>query len=284
MDKNGRYLVTGGSGYLGHALIGRMIAQGYKNLTVLARHEDSLMRLKEAYPDVEIIAGDVADPYVCQKACEGKTGIFHLGAFKHVRMAESDTWQCIRTNVIGTSTLLGVTAITKPELFVFISTDKASNVKGVYGATKLLGEKLVQEFARANTATQYRVIRYGNVWGSTGSIAVKWERLMREGKEVVVTEPKATRFYFTVDEAVDLIFACIEQGKDASPMSMKMKAVSLGTVLEACLEVYGGSPVKVIGLQRGENMHETCDGVNFSDEAEQYTKDEFIRKFLCPTK
>jgi FlaA1/EpsC-like NDP-sugar epimerase len=76
-----------------------------------------------------------------------------------------------------------------------------------------------------------------------------------------------------------LIFECLEKAKDSTPYIPKMKAASMQTALEACQEVYGKSPVKVIGLQVGENMHETMDGLIFSNQVEQYTKEEF-KKFL----
>lgn len=282
MVKNGKYLITGGSGFLGNTLISRLVAQNSYRLVVLARNEGELLKLQDKFPDVEIIPGDVADQYVCEKACRDVDGIFHLAAFKHVRMAEMNTQRCIRSNIIGTLNLLNMSLKFKPDIFVLISTDKAANIRGVYGATKLLGEKLVEEFAEVNSDTKYRVVRYGNVWNSTGSFITKWRPLMKAGQEVMVTDPGATRFFFTVDDAVSLIFRSIDEGKDAKPFVPAMKAVSIGTVLEACQEVYGKCPVKTIGLQAGENMHETMDGKIFSNEVEQYTKEDFIKEFLCP--
>lgn len=284
MVKNGKYLITGGSGFLGTALISRLADAGLYNLVVLARNEGELIKLQDRFPDIEIIAGDIADPYICEKACHNVDGIFHLAAFKHVRMAETNTYRCVKSNIIGTINLLNMSLKFKPDIFVLISTDKAANIRGVYGATKLIGEKLVEEFAEVNNKTQYRVVRYGNVWNSTGSFITKWRPLMKAGQEVIITDPYATRFFFTVDDAVSLIFRSIEEGKDAKPFVPTMKAVRMGTVLEACQEVYGTCPVKTIGLQTGENMHETMDGKIFSNEVEQYTKEDFIKEFLCHTK
>lgn len=103
---------------------------------------------------------------------------------------------------------------------------------------------------------------------------------MEAGKEVILTDPDATRYFWTVDEAIDLIFECIENAKDSIPYIPTMKAISMGKALEACQEVYGVCPVKTIGLQEGENMHETMDGINFSDTADQFTKEEFKERFL----
>jgi len=131
-----------------------------------------------------------------------------------------------------------------------------------------------------NPDTKYRVVRYGNVWGSNGSIITKWKPKFEKGEEVILTDPDASRFFWTMKEAVDLIFECMDKATNSDPYIPKMKAVTMGTVLEACMEVYGKSPVKIIGLQNGENKVETTDGIIFSDTCEQFTKEEFIEKFL----
>jgi len=176
-----------------------------------------------------------------------------------------------------------------PEVLVFISTDKAAQPSGVYGCSKKIGEQLVAEAQRINPETRYRVLRYGNVWGSTGSIATKWRPLIERGEEVTLTDPDASRFFWTVTEAVDLIFQAVNTTiGGCDPIVPKMKAVKMGVVLEACIEHFmqssgngrARSEVNIIGLQPGENKTETTDGVIFSDQVEQFTKAEFIKKFL----
>lgn len=284
MRKEGKILVVGGAGFLGQELIARLLLHGYEDILAVGRNEGNLVSLKEKFPAVEILPGDIADPFICAKACDGAETVLHLAAFKHVTLAEQNVYECMKSNIIGTMNLLEQTRIKAPAEFVFISTDKASKLRGVYGVSKYVGEKLILEYSRINPATQYRIIRYGNVWQSTGSFITKWEPLIRAGKEVVLTEPDATRFFFTVSEAVDLIFDALANGTDAHPRIPKIKGVSMGTVLECCQEVWGECPVRIIGLQEGENMHETMDGKLFSNEVEQYTKEEFKANFLCPTK
>lgn len=272
-----KYLVTGGSGFLGSRLIARLISEGIKNLVVVARDEGKLIALKAKFPELEIITGDIADPVVAQKACHGCDGIFHLAAFKHIGLAENNAWTCIQSNVTGTMNLLKESNATIFDFFVFVSTDKAANMKGVYGASKLIGEKLVTEFAKMNPETKYLSIRFGNIWRSTGSFIEKWQSLMESGKEVVLTDPAATRFFLKAERAVDLIMQNVGAEGLLFP---KMKAINMGTVLEACHQVFGPSPVKITGLQEGENMHETIDGKIFSGDVTQFTKDEFIDEFL----
>lgn len=160
-------------------------------------------------------------------------------------------------------------------------------MNGVYGATKFIGEKAVVEFSKMNPLTKYLTVRYGNVFRSTGSFIFKWEKAVEEGREIVLTDPDATRFFFPVEGAVDLVLAAVSRGAEGL-LIPKIKAVSMGTVAEAFDEVHGkdGRTIawKTIGLQPGENKHETMDGEQFSNEVAQYTKDEFKEIFLCPTK
>lgn len=275
-------LVVGGTGFLAEALIPRLKG----NIRVLARNEGKLVSLREKYPNIEIMTGDIADEWTVKKAMKGMDRIYHLAAMKSVDIAEQQVFSCINTNLIGTLNLLLESLNTRPELFVFISTDKAAQVNGVYGATKMLSERLIIEAQELNPETTYRTVRYGNVIGSSSSFLTKWIPNMKKGVEVCITDPNMTRFFWTKDEAVDLIFKCIDEAKDATPFIPEMKGISMGKVLEACQEVYGYCPVKTIGNRGGENMHETMGNIGkdgklvFSNTCEQMTKAEFKVRFL----
>ena len=273
-------VVFGGSGFLGQALIERIITHGRPHILAVARNEGALVALKEKFPSISIMVGDIADTWTVKKAMEGADEVYLLSAMKHVGIAEKDVNACIRTNVLGTMNVIQESLKTKPDFLMFISSDKAAQATGIYGMSKKMGEKLMIEAETINAFTEYRTIRYGNVWGSTGSIITKWKPKLEKGEEVILTDPMASRFFWEVSEAVDLIFECLNEAQDAAPYIPKMKAVTMGTVLEACMDVYGKSPVKIIGLQPGENKVETTDGVIFSDQCEQFSKEEFIEKFL----
>ena len=275
-----KVVVFGGSGYLGNSLISRLISMGKTNIVAVARNESNLVALKERYPQIEILVGDIANEWVVKKAMQDAEEVYLLSAMKHVGLAEKEVNSCIQTNVVGCLNIVMESLFTKPKVFVFVSTDKAAQPTGVYGCSKKIGEKLLEEAERINTETKYRVVRYGNVWNSNGSIITKWRPKLERGETVTLTDPDASRFFWTVEEAVDLIFDCIEKSANSNPYIPVMKAVKMGVVLDACMDVYGESPVKIIGLQPGENKVETTDGVLFSDTAEQFTKEEFIEKFL----
>ncbi len=274
-----KYLITGGSGFLGRALIKHLYELGETDIRVVARNEGKLVLLKEEFPNIDILPGSISDPFICEKACNGVDGIFHLAAFKHVTLAEENVRECIDSNVLGTINLLEQTRKTKPSFIIGISTDKAAKVKGVYAATKYLQEALFSEYERVNKFTKYRTVRYGNVLYSTGSVLCKWKDRLTKGQKVIVTDMDSTRFYWTVEEAVALIFSCLKDAKDSKPFVTSMKSIRTGDLLEAMIEKYAAEKpqIEIIGLQSGENMHEviTEDGQD-SSMAERYTKEEIL--------
>src|SRR3990167_864969 len=128
MELDSKLLVTGGAGYLGKELIKRLVSKGYTNISVISRNEGELIKLKEDFPSVDIIPGDISNATACEMAMKGVRGVFHLAAFKHVGMAEDYVSRCVLSNVGGTMNLLEATLRTKPEFIIGISTDKAAHV------------------------------------------------------------------------------------------------------------------------------------------------------------
>ena len=266
--------VTGGSGFLGRTLIKRLKGK----VRVLARNEGLLSLLKQEFPKIEVITGDVADRWSVKKLMQGAEEVYHLAAVKGVDIAERDVMQAVKTNVIGSLNVIEESLITKPKILVAISTDKSSQVSGIYGASKLIMEGLMREAERINPKTKYRVVKYGNVLYSTGSVLCKWRNSMQAGNGVSITDPNMTRFFWTVDEAIDLIFKCISNSKDATPYIPKMKAMRMGDLLKAMMAKYGSVPVNIIGNRGGENLHETMDGKVYSNQVEQFSINEIMKK------
>jgi UDP-N-acetylglucosamine 4,6-dehydratase/UDP-glucose 4-epimerase len=268
-------LVTGGSGFLGKKLLERLIHYDC-NITVVARDEGKLIETIQNHKDVKIITGDISDPFVVRQCFNNKIDcVFHLAAFKHVGIAETQTRECVKSNVIGTLNLLEQSIDENLEFFLNVSTDKAAIVSGMYGATKFLAEGLVRQFETLNKDTAYRTVRYGNVLYSTGSVLCKWKRIIEEGGEVIITDPEATRFFWTIDQAVDLLFECLEKAENSDPWVPDMKSMKMGDLLKAMIAKYSNGnsvSVKEIGLQQGENKHEKIfsDGLS-SEDAEKFT-------------
>lgn len=273
------YLVTGGSGFLGKPMVSKILELG-GNVRVMGRDEGSLISLKEKYPSIEIHTGDISDSFEVKQAMKDINGVFHLAASKHVGLAEKFVRENIKTNTIGSLNIFEQSLHQNLDFILSISTDKAAQVSGVYGATKLLMERLSSQYEKLNSRCQYRVVRYGNVLYSTGSVLCKWKDLIQQGKEVIVTEPKATRFFWTVEQAINLILDCMQNADDSTPYCPSMKSMSIDNLLKAMIQKYGNGidiPVKIIGLQPGENLHEkVLDDGPFSNEVDQFTIDEII--------
>ncbi len=280
IQKDKRYLVTGASGFLGQALVEKLISMGCK-INALSRNEGNLINLKNERHVIDIFPGDVSDDWIVKRAAQGCSGIFHLAAFKHVTLAEQNAIQCISSNVNGSFNVCDTSMKYNSIKFVIgISTDKAAQISGVYGSTKKLMEKTFQEFETSDKYTAYRIVRYGNVLYSTGSVLCKWKKLLQGGKNIMVNNPDSTRFYWTREQAIDLIFQCLDKGISAAPYAPEMKSIRLGELAKCMIAKYGKSNYKAVNinkLESSENLHEKIleDG-KFSNEVEQYTENEIV--------
>jgi UDP-N-acetylglucosamine 4,6-dehydratase/UDP-glucose 4-epimerase len=246
----------------------------------MGRDEGTLISLKEKHPEIEIFPGDISDSFEVKQAMKNIDGVFHLAASKHVGLAETFVRENIKTNTIGSLNIYEQSLNQELDFIIAISTDKASQVSGVYGATKLLMERLSKQYEKLNPDCQYRIVRYGNVLYSTGSVLCKWKDLIEDGKEVIVTEPKATRFFWTVQQAIDLILQCMDESENSEPFCPDMKSMSIENLLNAMIIKYGkGKDIKIntIGLQPGENLHEkVLDEGPYSNEVTQFTIEEIL--------
>ena len=278
IEKNKTYLITGATGFLGEHLVEKIINDGGK-VRAFSRNEGKLIMIKQKHPEIEIFTGDVSDKFEMKQAMMGVDAVFHLAASKHVGLAETYSRECTKTNIMGSLNILENSLEQELDFVIGISTDKAAQVSGVYGATKLLMERLFLQFQNINPSVEYRIVRYGNVLYSTGSVLCKWKELLEEGKQVIITDPDATRFFWTRNQAVDLIFSCLSEATSPSPWVPDMKSMKMGDLLTAMSNKYLPSgkelDVKVIGLQRGENMHEKIlEEGPASNEVEQFTIEE----------
>lgn len=275
MDKKKRYLVTGGTGFVGQAIVDRLLSEGIQDLVVMARNEGNLQSLAATRPTVRIVMADIADCCAVLRAARGVSGIFHTAAVKGVGLAEDYAQLCTQTNVIGSMNVLS--AANGMDFCLGVSSDKAAKVSGVYGATKLLMEKMFANAAEHSLRTAYRTVRYCNIFGSTGSVIPLWKEQLKSGR-VTITTREATRFFMTVDQAVDGIIYCLNNWPDATPYSpCMMKAASVGDLLAAVIRKYAKHAPDVVetGLKPGENLHEIM-GDEDSSKARRYTIDELM--------
>ncbi len=275
ITKGKKYLITGGTGVIGYSLCKRIISMG-GYVIVLSRSESKLNKLKEKYNDIEIVVGDICDKQLVRDTIKKVDGVFHLAALAE-GMQSGKPIESIKTNIIGSLNVLEETS--DVDFILGVSSDKVVQISGNYGATKFLMEKLFTQFEEINPNTKYRVVRLGNVIYSVDSVLCKWKKLIQNCQEVVVTDKRATRFFLTSEKSIDLIMNCLENAKDSKPYFELMKSTSIGNLLQAMINKYSPKgcdlPIKTIGLQPNENLHEkiTEDGI-FTNEIEQYSVEE----------
>ena len=259
----------------------KLVQEGCQ-VNALSRNEGNLLNIQNGRLIIDIFPGDVADDWIVKRAAIGCSGIFHLAGFKHVPMAEQNAIQCISTNIQGSfnvcNTAMNYTSV---KFVIGISTDKAAQISGVYGATKNLMEKTFQEFENSDIYTKYRIVRYGNVLYSTGSVLCKWKQLLEEGKNILVTNPNSTRFYWTVAQAIELIFDCLKNGISAAPYVPEMKSIRLMDLAACMIKKYGNFTSRMDlaeSLKPGENLHEKIleDG-KYSNQVKSYSEKEIMK-------
>jgi UDP-N-acetylglucosamine 4,6-dehydratase/UDP-glucose 4-epimerase len=271
--------VTGATGYIAEALIRRLLADGFE-INAIARNESKLVALKSKFSQINIFPCPVEDYCLMKKAVRDCEGIFHLASLKDVLLSAENTLKTVQSNVIGTMNVLKLSTENKEIKYVLaLSSDKAVKISSVYGATKFLMENLFREFEMINSLDcKYRVLRIGNVMYSSSSVLEKWKYSLLNGREIILTEPKATRFFWTREEVSELILECLEKAPDARPYLPRMKSVSMGDLLDLMIHKYGNGKhdVKIIGLQKGENLHEFISEEKSSFEAERWTKEELL--------
>lgn len=254
-----KVLVTGGAGFLGRYLIKGLLKK-YSSIEVraLSRHENAIAEMMViCHSDrLKPIIGDIREVDTLKYALGGVDAVIHLAAMKHIDFCESYPSEAIAINTVATMNLLKLFG---GDTFIGISTDKAIEAIGCYGATKLLLEKLILEQARKNADhRRYIVVRSGNIFGSSGSVIEMWKEQIRQSNTITVTNLEMTRFFISVNTLVDFIIEIIEQGENGKIYVPFQKTAALGDLAKAVVELYGnrGTRMEVAGLREGEGMHE----------------------------
>lgn len=260
----GNVLVTGGAGFLGRALLARAEREEWDaRFTILSRDDAKHAEVQKRWPQVATILADVGTMPVDRMALlmQGFDTVIHAAASKYVDRSEHSAWDTIQTNVEGSRRVAEAAIRARVRRVVGISTDKAVAPLNNYGATKFLMERLFQEASRLSE-TRFTVVRYGNVGGSTGSVMYLFRRWVEEGKPIRITDERMTRFWMTVNEALDTVLAGLD-AQDGTVLIPRCRAATMQDVALAALGYREHAPlptdgrVEVIGLRPGEKMHES---------------------------
>ena len=257
MFNNSTILVTGGTGSFGKNFTKIILQYNIKKLIILSRDELKQYNMKKQFTDnrIRFFLGDVRDKNRLYRAFDGVDFVVHAAALKQVPSCEYNPFEAIKTNVLGAQNIIEASIDKGVKKVIALSTDKAVNPLNLYGATKLCSDKL---FVSANSYasgknTKFSVVRYGNVMGSRGSVIPLFLEQEKIGK-FTITDPRMTRFWITLDEAVNFVlknFQRMQGGEIFISKIPSMKIVDLAKAINSKCEQ------EIIGIRPGEKLHES---------------------------
>ncbi len=254
-------LVTGGTGSFGRRFIPTVLEQypDVERIVVFSRDELKQYEMaqdypKQKYPQLRFFLGDIRDDKRLKRALEGIDTVIHAAALKQVPAAEYNPFECIKTNILGAKNLVDACLDQGVRKVVALSTDKAAAPINLYGATKLCSDKL---FVAANNTKgsrdiSFSVVRYGNVFGSRGSV-VPFFLNQRDTGELSITDKRMTRFNITLQEGVDLVMKALKVMWGGEIFVPKIPSYRILDVADA---IAPGCRFREIGIRPGEKLHE----------------------------
>ncbi len=255
-------LITGGTGSFGKMFV-KTILERYPNvkrLVVYSRDELKQFEMAQLYPhskypQVRFFIGDVRDGARLKRALEQIDVVIHAAALKQVPTAEYNPDECIKTNIGGAQNLIDAVLATNVKIVVALSTDKAAAPINLYGATKLVSDKL---FIAANSlsgdaGTKFAAVRYGNVVGSRGSVIPHFLEKSKEGV-LPITDERMTRFSITLQEAVEFVLKSLDRMAEGGEIFVPK--IPSYKILDVAKAVAPDAKIKVVGIRPGEKLHE----------------------------
>lgn len=280
MLNNKSILITGGTGSFGQKFTETILKQypDIKRLVIYSRDELKQFEMSQdfntkQYPGIRYFIGDIRDEERFKRACEDIDVIIHAAALKQVPAAEYNPMEAVKTNVIGAENVINAALDTDVKVVVALSTDKAAAPINLYGATKLVSDKL---FVAANNIKGHRdlrfsVVRYGNVMGSRGSVIPFFIQKAKNGNVLPITHEDMTRFNISIQEGVDLVMWAIEHAKGGEIFVPKIPSYKIMDVAEA---IAPSAKIEKVGIRPGEKLHEemitASDSFNTIDLGERF--------------
>ena len=262
-------LVTGGGGSIGSELARQLCTVAPRRIVIMDMYENDAYlladELRPMYPDIDI---RIEIGSICDKARLADVFakhrpqvVFHAAAHKHVPLMEVCPREALQNNVFGTLNVVRASDEAGVERFIFVSTDKAVNPTSVMGATKRMGEMVMQYYAR-NSSTVFLAVRFGNVLGSNGSVIPLFKKQIAAGGPVTVTHPDIERYFMTLPEAARLVIQAGGMAKGGEIFILDMgEPVKIVDLAKSLIQLSGHTPdvdikIEFTGLRGGEKMYE----------------------------
>ena len=271
--KNKTILITGATGSIGSAITEKILKTNCKVVRALSNDEDGIYKLSENLSKkneklsinmkknkIRYLVGDIRDLKRCNEVCENVDIIIHAAAMKHVPICEYNPNEAKKTNFYGTRNIVKAAIKNKVKKLLFISTDKVVNPTSLMGKTKLNAEKLILKSndKKINKHTELSVIRFGNIIGSRGSVLIKFLDQIKNKNNLTITSKEMTRFFITINHAVNKIINCISIMKGSEIFIIKnMNAIRIYD-LALALKNFFKLNKKIVfeGLREGEKIYE----------------------------
>lgn len=269
MKENSSILVTGGTGSFGNTFVPMTLARYKpKRIIIFSRDEMKQWEMAKSFKDndrVRFFIGDVRDKERLYRALDGVDYVVHAAATKIVPTAEYNPFECVKTNINGAMNLVDACIDKGVKRVVALSTDKASAPANLYGATKLVSDKI---FIAGNSyaggeATRFAVVRYGNVMGSRGSV-IPFFMSIREKGVLPITDERMTRFMISLEQGVEVVWHAFD---DMEGGEIYVKKIPSMKVTDIAQVVAPEATQEVIGIRPGEKLHEQM----ISEEDSQFT-------------
>lgn len=259
--KDKTILITGGTGFIGRALIRRLLKEKPHAIRVFSRDEVKHHLTQEEFKDgrIRCLVGDVRDYDRLKRATKGCDIVIHAAAMKRIDMIEYNVEESIKTNILGTINVVNACLENDIEKAVYISSDKACSPVNTYGACKFISERIFIEsnFSKGRAKTVFTCVRYGNVLESTGSLIPSIISKIKNNEEITLTDNQMTRFFISSDQAVNLIFKALKHGVGGEIFIPKLECFKVEDVIEVLKESYNCTKeTKLAGIRPGEKIHE----------------------------
>jgi UDP-N-acetylglucosamine 4,6-dehydratase/5-epimerase len=260
--KNSVFLITGGTGSFGHAVVHRLIQEGAKEIRIFSRDEKKQDDMRKEYTldQLKFYLGDVRDPQSIKNAMHGVDYVFHAAALKQVPSAEFFPLEAVKTNVLGTENVLEASINARVKKVICLSTDKAAYPINAMGISKAMMERVAIAKSRTVDASQTTicVTRYGNVMASRGSVIPLFIDQIKNNQPLTITDPSMTRFLMSLEEAVELVLYAFEHGNSGDLFVQKSPAATIGDVAKALIKIFNTKiGIKLIGPRHAEKLYET---------------------------
>ncbi len=254
-------LITGGTGSFGKEFVQYVIEKySPKKIIIYSRDELKQFEMQQKWPNtagsvMRYFIGDVRDRDRLTRAMEDVDVVIHAAALKQVPAAEYNPDECIKTNIGGAQNVVDAALSTEVKIVIALSTDKAAAPINLYGATKLVSDKL---FIAANNIKgrrdlRFSVVRYGNVMGSRGSVIPFFKRLAENGASLPITHKEMTRFNISLEDAVEMVIWSIEMALGGEIFVPKIPSYRIETLAKA---IAPNAILEDIGIRPGEKLHE----------------------------